>query len=175
MQQWPLPDLETLIATKATPSQRRSTGLRFKDVAQRRGLLSQFESGFPVDGGEFFPYQVNGGGLAALDYDLDGHCDLYAVQSGGKPNDPIGSTPNQLFRLLPEQEFSKSRLNPVPMIAVTDKAFVRATSTKTVFPICLSRTSERTFCTSIKVTELFRNPINDHGKRGRLDIDPRTR
>ncbi len=42
-----------------------------------------------------------------LDYDLDGRCDVYVVQSGGRPNQPLGSTANQLFRLLPDQQFSE--------------------------------------------------------------------
>ncbi|MGV3483471.1 MAG: FG-GAP-like repeat-containing protein [Planctomycetaceae bacterium] len=73
--------------------------LRFEDVAAQRQLTTRFHSGFPLDGGEFYPHQVNGGGLAVFDYDLDGKCDLYLSQSGGLPNDPQGSMANQLFRL----------------------------------------------------------------------------
>ncbi len=83
------------------------TAIQLLDIAARVGIATQFDSGFPLEGGDLYPYQANGGGLAALDYDLDGRCDLYVVQSGGKPNDPQGSTANQLFRLLPEQRFDE--------------------------------------------------------------------
>ena len=68
-----------------------------EDVAQRVGLQTDYVSGYDVESGEFFIYQANGGGLAATDFDLDGNCDLYVVQSGGTPQ--TGTTANQLFRL----------------------------------------------------------------------------
>ncbi len=108
IEQWPMPNLDAP-ASSAPPLAIAdlSTGLRFEDVADQVGIATQFDSGFPLDGGELFPYQTNGGGLAALDYDLDGRCDVYVVQSGGKPNDPLGSTANQLLRHLPDQRFAE--------------------------------------------------------------------
>jgi tetratricopeptide (TPR) repeat protein len=108
IERWPLPDLNVPTApTKPTPIANLNTGLQFADVAGEAGIETTFQSGFPVDGGIFYAYQTNGGGLAALDYDLDGRCDLYLGQSGGKPNDPSGSTANQLFRLLPDQRYQE--------------------------------------------------------------------
>ncbi len=107
VERWPMPDLESAIASAPiAPIVGQETGLRLDDVASTAGLVAQFESGFPLDGSEFYPYQANGGGLAAFDFDLDGRCDIYVMQSGGKPNDPSGSAPNQLFRLLPGQQYA---------------------------------------------------------------------
>ncbi len=106
IERWPLPSRETLdTPTPPAASAEFNRELRFEDIADQVGIIAQFDSGFPLDGSDFFPHQVNGGGLAALDYDCDGRCDIYLVQSGGIPNDPFGSTPNQLFRQLPEQRF----------------------------------------------------------------------
>jgi tetratricopeptide (TPR) repeat protein len=106
---WPLPDLEAAdrAALPAESLAGLSTGLRFDDVAGQAGIRVPYHSGFPLDGSAMSPYQTNGGGLAVLDYDLDGRGDVYVVQSGGKPNDPLGSTANQLFRLLPEARFAE--------------------------------------------------------------------
>jgi tetratricopeptide (TPR) repeat protein len=103
---WPLPNLDAAIAKSPSldPSE-QGRRLRLRDVADKVGLVHRFESGFPTDGGEFFPYQVNGGGLAVLDFDLDGQCDLYAAQSGGQPKEPQSSSPNQMFRGLSPEQF----------------------------------------------------------------------
>jgi hypothetical protein len=104
--QWPLPDREGSRGAKpSTTIANLDRGLQFNDVAEQAGINVPFVSGFPLDGSAMHLYQTNGGGLAAFDYDLDGRCDAYIVQSGGTPNDPRGSSPNQLFRLLPEQRF----------------------------------------------------------------------
>ncbi len=106
---FPLPELEGIasevVVAQESPSNRMSSAIRLNDVAADSGLDTRLVSGFPVDGGAFYAHQVNGGGLAVLDYDLDGHSDVYVVQSGGKPNDPTGSTANQLYRLLSDQKF----------------------------------------------------------------------
>ena len=81
--------------------------LRFREVAAAGGIEAQFVSDYPFDAAEFFFYQANGGGLAALDYDLDGRCDLYVVQSGGDPKMSESSAPNQLFRCLPDELFEE--------------------------------------------------------------------
>lgn len=106
VEDWPLPNWETPVQSgKRDQLVGLDNGLQLEEIAASIGLDVQYVSGFPLDGSDMYPYQTNGGGLAALDYDLDGRCDLYVVQSGGKANDPVGSNPNQLFRLLPEQTF----------------------------------------------------------------------
>ncbi len=93
-------------STARTAPRRRATApMRLEDVAADTGLVTRLVSGFPVDGGGFYAHQVNGAGLAVLDYDLDGSSDVYVVQSGGKPNDPADSIANQLFRLQGDNRF----------------------------------------------------------------------
>ena len=79
--------------------------IALKEAARSLGLESQYVCGFPETGKPFSPYQVNGAGIAAFDYDLDGHCDLYLGQSGGRPDRVNDSLPNELFRNLGDQRF----------------------------------------------------------------------
>lgn len=99
---FPLPDLVRTITPRSDqPSVRPQNTLRFRDVAESVGINTTFVSEYPLDVVDFYLYQANGGGLAALDYDLDGRCDLYVVHSGGDPNQPQSSVANQLFRQAP--------------------------------------------------------------------------
>ena len=105
--EYPLPDLASLQTSSAPRQSIVNSGLKFSDVAPQLGLNSRLISGFPVQGtGDFHIYHPNGGGLAVIDYDLDGYCDLYAAQSGGKPNQKTGSSPNELFRFLGGEKFT---------------------------------------------------------------------
>jgi tetratricopeptide (TPR) repeat protein len=70
----------------------------FHDVALEMNLSTSFVSDYSVDEVDFWLYQANGGGLGAFDFDLDGNCDLYLVQTGGNPRVEGSSEPNQLFR-----------------------------------------------------------------------------
>jgi tetratricopeptide (TPR) repeat protein len=115
IEDFPLPDLhsgEPLIesnrlAQSDQPSPNKPN-FSLKDVAANVGLRTRFNNDYPVEGGDFFLYQANGGGLAVLDYDLDGRCDLYLAQAGGSPKEPQSSRANQLFRLLPSQTFEET-------------------------------------------------------------------
>ncbi len=96
---WPVPDLSTVekILQPEVPSEYQR-GIKLVNTAVERGLTTSFVSGFPLDGEPMFPHQANGGGIAAFDYDMDGRCDLYFVQSGGSPTVVNSSQPNQLYR-----------------------------------------------------------------------------
>lgn len=103
---FPWPDLKSAgevvamdVATWSAPP------IRFSEVAGLLGIKTTFDSGYPADGLRFFLHQANGGGIAALDYDLDGACDLYFAQSGGDPRKPNDSSPNQLYRNLAGERF----------------------------------------------------------------------
>jgi tetratricopeptide (TPR) repeat protein len=99
LEQWPMPMIDakrSSVPLMATVKSREH--FQFQDVATELGISTTHRSGFNGEG-DFHPYQINGGGLAAFDYDLDGRCDVYVVQAGGKPNDNNGSDANQLFRL----------------------------------------------------------------------------
>lgn len=84
---------------------------KFVDLADSIGITTTFRSDYPLDQVDFFLHQANGGGLAAFDYDLDGRCDLYVVQTGGDPNRFDSSDANQLFRQLPDATFSEISQN----------------------------------------------------------------
>ena len=81
--------------------------IRFQDVAADLNLKTSFISEYPLNHVDFWLYQANGGGLGAFDYDLDGHCDLYVVQSGGNPRAVDSSAPNELYRNLDGKSFSE--------------------------------------------------------------------
>jgi predicted Zn-dependent protease len=102
IRQWPMPDIQ--LAKKSTPSNLSPDttvlkDFRFADIAKSVGIDTTFHSGLDPNSSVFYAHQVNGGGMAAIDYDLDGRCDLYIAQAGGPPNDSNGSKANQLYRL----------------------------------------------------------------------------
>lgn len=90
------------ISGTGSPDQRQ---IRFEEVAAELNLKTSFVSEYPLDQVDFWLYQANGGGLGAFDYDLDGNCDLYVVQSGGNPRAADSSAPNELFRNLDGKSF----------------------------------------------------------------------
>ncbi len=103
---FPLPASDTGSHTDDLASVQRPTAGRFKlqDVAPESGLAVPYDSGFQLGDPEFYLYEVNGAGIAAFDYDADGTCDVYLVQSGGKP-DAKDSTPNALMRQRRDEAF----------------------------------------------------------------------
>tara|TARA_R110002073_G_scaffold65408_23_gene163448 strand:+ start:12121 stop:15222 length:3102 start_codon:yes stop_codon:yes gene_type:complete len=117
---WPMPELDELFqdpkmsmastsrdnsaAGVPEPLEPLESALRFDDIASASGLDIDIETGFFDEDG-FYAYQVDGSGLGVLDYDLDGLPDLYIMQAGGLPNDPIGSDANQLFRQVQGHSF----------------------------------------------------------------------
>ena len=70
---------------------------RFDAVAKNRGIDTAYVNHYPSSGSDFFLYQANGGGLAVIDYDLDGNLDTYMAQAGGTPFES-NSVANQMFR-----------------------------------------------------------------------------
>ncbi len=92
-------------ANPTKPARSQLIDFRFEDVASAVGITTTFVSGFPADGKTVYLYQANGGGIAALDFDLDGRCDFYFVQSGGDPRKPNDSEPNQLYRQVAGNHF----------------------------------------------------------------------
>lgn len=90
------------------PGARGPEALAFENIAAEIGIQTQFVSDYFLAEPKFFLYQANGGGLATFDYDLDGLCDLYMVQSGGDPESVQSSTPNELYRQLVSGESFRS-------------------------------------------------------------------
>ncbi len=77
----------------------------FIEESGARGIDVAYVSGMNAMADSFRLYQINGGGIAVLDYDRDGQTDVYFAQAGGPPNQANGSNPNQLFRQRDHQIF----------------------------------------------------------------------
>lgn len=109
LQRWPLPSTTAMLADTVSdvPVSMRSSDqhaapipIRMLDVAPQLGVNFQFRNHPDSDPSHLRMSQVNGGGIAVIDFDLDGWSDLYFCDAGGAANDPSGSGPNQLFRNL---------------------------------------------------------------------------
>jgi tetratricopeptide (TPR) repeat protein len=59
--------------------------IRFEDIAELAGIDFVFEDGADPGTPETLLFEFTGGGVAVLDYDLNGWPDLYLVQGGGPP------------------------------------------------------------------------------------------
>lgn len=70
---------------------------RFVDRAERAGLDFQYHNAWPAKPRDLQIYEQFGGGVAALDYDLDGRTDLYFGQAAGSPANQPGQRPNVLY------------------------------------------------------------------------------
>jgi len=73
---------------------------RLVNVAESVGLDFQWYPEEPIDLSSIPIYQSVGGGIAVLDYDLDGWPDVYLAQGSGKPPTILGTKSNTLFRNL---------------------------------------------------------------------------
>ncbi len=101
---YPLPEIELpKVTSLAAASKPRllETAIerpRFENVAAKTGLQHTFQIAKEEQLFAFAIYQSLGGGVAVLDYDLDGRCDLYFAQGGCDPPQLIGDASNQLYR-----------------------------------------------------------------------------
>lgn len=105
---WPLPDPSFLLTEPEVdrtehrqadaPSQQRFIDL--VDVAAELGVDFRYHTHREQNIKHLRMSQVNGGGIAAIDYDLDGWMDLYFCDAGGRANDATDSNPNRLYRNL---------------------------------------------------------------------------
>jgi len=87
------------VTKDAMPSSEPTTvPVRMRDRASEVGLQFQYDNAAPRKLRDFLIYEQFGGGVAVLDYDLDGNVDLYLGQAAGVPLKSIGEQPNCLFR-----------------------------------------------------------------------------
>ena len=70
----------------------------FSNVAGMAGLKHIYRVASQPLSRHYSIHQTLGGGVAVLDYDLDGWPDLYFAQGGSGPPDFVGSLGNQLYR-----------------------------------------------------------------------------
>ena len=70
--------------------------IRFTDVGPASGLDFQYDVGKDLDAGMEHIFETTGGGVGVIDYDVDGHPDLYFAQSG-KWQQPVADNPSDRF------------------------------------------------------------------------------
>lgn len=84
----------------------RDGAIQFADTARDAGIEFQYFNGTTADSGLGHILQATGGGIAVIDYDLDGWQDLYFIQSGPFPIQPGQSQyTNRLYRNLGNGRF----------------------------------------------------------------------
>ncbi len=107
------PQLDQIREPVSDSAQPRDTGFTLSEiqpqmmnVANSVGLIHRFQpASAPLESG-FAMYHQAGGGVAVLDYDLDGSADLYFAQGAADSPDFMSKTSNPLFRNL-EAQFSE--------------------------------------------------------------------
>ncbi|WP_182871378.1 FG-GAP-like repeat-containing protein [Rhodopirellula sp. JC639] len=111
LDQWPLPSTNEFAS--GTPAEPRAdletasstTEIRLNDVAADLGMIFHYDGGDDPSDEVQLLHQLTGGGIAVIDYDLDGYPDVYFTQGGGDAFDADGSKPNALFRNRPSAEW----------------------------------------------------------------------
>lgn len=79
--------------------------IQFEDLASAAGIDFTYQNGATDDGLESL-FEMNGGGVAILDYDNDGWPDIYLTQGGKMPPSLNRTSPaNRLFRNLGDGTF----------------------------------------------------------------------
>ncbi len=74
---------------------------RFREVSRAIGLDHRYRIATETRQRGFAIYQQNGGGVAVIDYDLDGIDDLYLAQGAADAPVFVANTSDQLFRFIP--------------------------------------------------------------------------
>ncbi len=112
LESWPLPTIAEIatVMESETNKPKISTGvevpIKLADVAAQVGLNFTYDNGDQDrEDDAVFIYQLTGGGIGVIDYNLDGWMDLYFTQGGGPAFDVGGSLPNQLFANLHGERF----------------------------------------------------------------------
>lgn len=98
--EYPLPDYAKKAPTDSRGEAVSSeSGIRFAEEAEQLNLRFTYRNG-ELSGDSESIMQMNGGGVAVIDYDRDSLPDLYLTQGGDLPPKPIlPSDRDQLFRL----------------------------------------------------------------------------
>ena len=91
LSQLPLPVFKAAVSDHPKASRPAPPPIAFTDDARQLGLEFVYVNGAP--GGEWESMlEMNGGGIAILDYDADGHPDVYFTQGGRLPPAAFDST-----------------------------------------------------------------------------------
>lgn len=97
---WKTPQIAETEWIDSGSGDRNATPADFENVAAKIGLRHTFHVESKPIAQHFAIYQTLGGGVAVLDYDLDGNNDLYLAQGGADPPSFRGTQTNQLLRQL---------------------------------------------------------------------------
>lgn len=104
LSEYPLPDLKSLPAPRegqdALPGNAEVAKARVDNVAEQIGLKHTYQIASQFQEKQNTIYQTLGGGVAVLDYDLDGMPDLYLAQGAADSPSYQGELTNQLYRHL---------------------------------------------------------------------------
>jgi tetratricopeptide (TPR) repeat protein len=103
LEQYPLPHIDVPAAAASPPPERpviTTTPVKavFENIAASVGLDHAFQIAGKQQTFAFAIYQQLGGGVAVLDFDLDGWPDLYFAQGGSDPPTMTGQASNSLYR-----------------------------------------------------------------------------
>ncbi len=103
----PLPDLlpgrstaDVLDRSLVSPPIRQTVVPRFRDISAEIGLDHAYEIAATPQNRAFAIYQQNGGGIAIIDYDLDGMPDFYLAQGAADSPTFVATKSDQLVRAL---------------------------------------------------------------------------
>ena len=110
---FPLPDIKRLAKPSVTPKAGRDSPSEdaapaaFTNIAASVGLEHRYRLGESDLRLGFTMYHQTGGGVAVLDYDLDGRADLYFAQGAADPPNFVAKEhANMLYRQLSEKQLS---------------------------------------------------------------------
>lgn len=130
---WPLPDpsfFSTELVSGLTEQQQANNpspqhSIELVDVAAELGIDFRYHNHREQDITHLRMSQVNGRGIAAIDYDRDGWTDLYFCDAGGRANDGTDSNPNRLYRNLAGQAMQQVSA----AAAIDDRSYSLGTTT----------------------------------------------
>ena len=103
LSRYPLPNLdfpqpESGDSNRSNSNAESAMRANFRNIAQEIGLNHTYFVASRPQQMQYSIYQTLGGGVAVLDYDMDGAVDLYFAQGGADPPSYAGEFTNQLFR-----------------------------------------------------------------------------
>jgi tetratricopeptide (TPR) repeat protein len=95
---FPLPQYRAPAAGASVTADTTGPAISFRNDADAAGLRFRYHNG-PDDGLSHRMFEFTGGGIAVLDFDVDGYADVFFTQGGAWPvQTGTGTTGDQLFR-----------------------------------------------------------------------------
>ncbi|MAI70229.1 MAG: RNA-binding protein [Rhodopirellula sp.] len=112
LESWPLPTIAEIATVIESETNKPTISTGVEVPIELANVADKVDLNFTYDNGDqnrkddaVFIYQLTGGGIGIIDYNLDGWMDLYFTQGGGNAFDTVGSKPNQLFANLHGERF----------------------------------------------------------------------